>query len=450
MGDTIVAVSTALAEGAITIIRISGNKAISIVNSVFKEKDLTLLASHTINYGHIVYNGEIIDEVLLMLMRSPKTYTTEDIIEINCHGSIAIANKILEILLILGCRLAEPGEFTKRAFLNGRIDLIQAEGVMDLINSKTELKRKLAINEVSGTVSTKIKSLRQKVLELIANIEVNIDYPEYEDIEIVTINKIKTEINLIKEEVKNILNLSENGKIIKDGIKTLILGKPNVGKSSLLNTLLEEEKAIVTSLEGTTRDVVEGSFIIDGVKLDIIDTAGVRDSDNVIEKIGIDKSIKLIDEAELILLVLNYNQILSKEDKFLLEKTKNKRRIIIINKIDLDKELTVDLVGEEVVKISTKNNVGLDLLKIKIKELFNFGAFESKDLTFLTNARQISALKLVLKSIEDIEKAIKDNLEIDMIEIDLRSMWEQLGEIIGTNYSDELIDQLFSQFCLGK
>ena len=447
MNDTIVAISTALGEGAISIIRVSGDDAIKIINPLFDGKDLEKASSHTINYGHIVYNGEIIDEVLLSIMKAPKTYTKEDVIEINTHGSIAVVNKIMGILLLEGCRLAEPGEFTKRAFLNGRIDLTESEGVMDLINSETELTRKMAINELSGNVSRLITDTREDIISLISNIEVNIDYPEYEDIEVVTINKIREKVREIKEKLLKTLKLSEDGKILKDGIKTVILGKPNVGKSSLLNALLEEEKAIVTDVKGTTRDIVEGSILVGGVKLNLIDTAGVRKSDDIVEKIGIEKSLNLIDEAELVLLILDASCPLSDEDKYLLEKTKDKKRIIIMNKIDL--KLNNSYV-DDVIKISAKNNEGIEDIKDAIKELFNVGTFMSKNLTFFTNVRQISLLKSAIKSLEDVEQGIKEEREIDMIEIDLKLVWEKLGDIIGANYTEELIDNLFSRFCLGK
>lgn len=447
VNDTIVAISTALGEGAISIIRVSGEDAISIVNPLFKGKNLQKVKSHTINYGHIVYKGEIIDEVLLSIMKAPKTYTREDVIEINTHGSIAVVNKIMEILLLSGCRLAQPGEFTKRAFLNGRIDLTESEGVMDLINSETELTRKMAINQLSGKVSKLITDLRDKIVALISNIEVNIDYPEYEDIEVVTINKIKEEVVEMKSKLHEILKISEDGKILKDGIKTVILGKPNVGKSSLLNALLEEEKAIVTDVKGTTRDIVEGSIIIGGVKLNLIDTAGVRDSNDIIEKIGIEKSLNLIDESELVLLVLDSSEELSDEDKFLLDKTKDKKRIVIMNKTDLDSNNTYD---KDVIKISAKENIGIEEVKNKIKELFNVGTFLSKNLTFFTNARQIALLKSAIESLEEVEKGVNEEREIDMIEIDLKLVWERLGDIIGANYTEELVDNLFSRFCLGK
>ena len=380
-------------------------------------------------------------------MKAPKTFTAEDTVEINTHGGIAPTNKILELLLENGCRLAEPGEFTKRAFLNGRIDLIEAEGVMDLINAKTEKSRKLAINQLSGKVSKLITDLRSKIVALISNIEVNIDYPEYEDIEVVTINKIEKEIKKIKKELLNILKVSEDGKILKEGIKTVILGKPNVGKSSLLNSLLEEEKAIVTNVKGTTRDIVEGSIIVGGIKLNLIDTAGVRKSNDIVEKIGIEKSISLIDEAQLVLLVLDGSEKLSEEDEFLLEKTKNKKRIIILNKSDLKIKNSYK---KEVIKISAKENIGIEDVKDKIKELFNVGEILNNNLTVFTNARQIALLKSSIKSLEEVENGIKEKREIDMIEIDLKLVWEKLGDIIGANYTEELLDDLFSRFCLGK
>ncbi len=447
MNDTIVAISTALGEGAISIIRVSGEDAISIVNPLFKEKDLDKVDSHTINYGHIVYKDEIIDEVLLSIMKAPKSYTMEDVIEINTHGSIAVVNKLMEVLLLSGCRLAEPGEFTKRAFLNGRIDLTKSEGVLDLIKSETELTRKMAINELSGKVSELITNLRDKIVALISNIEVNIDYPEYEDIEVVTINRIKEEVVEMKSKLLEILKLSEDGKVLKDGIKTVILGKPNVGKSSLLNALLEEEKAIVTDVKGTTRDIVEGSIIIGGVKLNLIDTAGVRESCDVVEKIGIEKSLSLINEAELVLLVLDSSEELSDEDKFLLDKTKDKKRIVIMNKTDLDSNNTYD---KDVIRISAKENIGIDNIKDKIKELFNVGAFLTKNLTFFTNARQIALLKSAIESLKEVERGVNEEREIDMIEIDLKLVWERLGDIVGANYTEELVDNLFSRFCLGK
>lgn len=352
MNDTICAISTALGVGAISIIRVSGDEAIDIVNKIF-DKDLTKKESHTINYGHIVYNGEIIDEVMVSIMKSPKTFTKEDIVEINSHGGVAVTNKVLEILLLEGARLAEPGEFTKRAFLNGRIDLVEAESIMDLIESKTETSRKLAISGMEGKVSKLVKNIIDNLVKINANIEVNIDYPEYEDIEIVTKEKIEEMSKYINKELTKLLNESENGKLIKDGINTLILGRPNVGKSSILNKLIEEDKAIVTSVAGTTRDIVEGQIRVNGILLNIIDTAGVRETEDIVEKIGVEKSLSLVNDADLIILVFNNNEKLTDEDKKLLEYTKEKKRIIVINKIDLENNLDIsNLKNERIVKIS--------------------------------------------------------------------------------------------------
>ena len=447
MKDTIAAISTAMGVGAISIIRVSGDDAISIVNSITKSKKLLEKESHTITYDYIVYENKIIDEVLISIMKNPKTFTREDIVEINCHGGISTTNKILEILLINGCRLAEPGEFTKRAFLNGRINLNQAEAVMDLINAKTEKARALAINGVTGEVSNMIRDLRNKLVELLASIEVNIDYPEYDNEE-VTEKDVAKELDIIRKKLLDILNNSENGKIIKEGIKTCIIGKPNVGKSSILNGLLEEEKAIVTDIEGTTRDVVEGTLTIDGIIFNILDTAGIRDTDDTVEKIGVEKSLKLIDEADLVLFVLNNNEELSNEEKAILEKVKGKNYILIINKIDLDKKLYIE--DDNIVYLSALNNQGFGELKKRIKDLFNLEKFETSDLTYLTGTKNIAIVKEVLKSIDDVESAINNNMPIDMIEIDIKNIWNLLGSIIGESYSEELIDEMFSRFCLGK
>ncbi len=449
MNDTIAAISTTMGVGAISIIRVSGNGSINIVNKIFKGKDLNTVESHTINYGHIIDKNNIVDEVLVSIMKAPRTFTREDIVEINTHGGIAITNKVLELLLLNGCRLAEPGEFTKRAFLNGRIDLIEAEGVMDLINSKTEKSRKLAINQVNGEVSKLIKNLRQKVIEILANIEVNIDYPEYEDIEEMTNSIILSNINDIEKEIKNILKHSEDSKLIKEGIKTIIIGSPNVGKSSILNRLLNEEKAIVTDIAGTTRDIVEGNVIIDGIVLNMIDTAGIRKTDDIVESIGVKKSLDLIKEADLILYVLNNNEELTIEEKEILDRIRNKNNIVIVNKIDLENKLNLNEL-DEYIKMSVKDNIGINELRDKIKEMFNLEQIEQNDYTYLSSARSISLLKKSLESLEAVRIGIKNNMPVDMVEIDLKQMWSTLGEIIGETYTDELIDQLFSQFCLGK
>ena len=451
MNDTIAAISTALGVGAISIVRVSGNDALDIVNKIFKGKNLKDVESHTINYGHIYDNEKLVDEVLVSVMKAPRTFTREDVVEINVHGGIATTNKVLELLLTNGCRLAEPGEFTKRAFMNGRIDLIEAEAVMDLINAKTEKAMSLAVNQVTGDVSSLISNLRKEISKTLANIEVNIDYPEYEDIEVMTVDMVKQNISDIRAKINIILKESKNGQLIKDGIKTIIIGKPNVGKSSILNRLLNEEKAIVTDVAGTTRDIVEGTIAIDGIMLNMIDTAGIRETDDLVESIGVKKSLSLIDEADLILYVLNNNEELSSEEKDIIEKIKDKKSIIIVNKIDLEEKLDLTSVkNDRIVKISALNNEGINNLKSSIKEMFNLEEIEKGDYTYLSSARSISLLRKALNSLDEVENGINNNMPIDLIEIDLKDVWNQLGEVTGENYSEELIDQLFSQFCLGK
>lgn len=451
MNDTIAAISTALGTGAISIIRVSGSKALDIVNSIFSGSNLNEKPSHTIHYGYIKDNKEIIDEVLVSIMKGPKTFTMEDVVEINCHGGICTTNKVLELVLRKGARLAEPGEFTKRAFMNGRIDLVEAESVMDLINAKTEKARKLSINHIKGNLSEIIRKFRQEILELLASIEVNIDYPEYEDIEIITNQKIKDKMANIKQKLFKIVEESEQGKIINEGINVTIIGRPNVGKSSILNKLLGEEKAIVTDVKGTTRDIIEGKINIDGILLNIIDTAGIRKTTDVVEQIGVEKSMKTISKADLILLVLNNNEPLTKEDEELLKKIKNNNHLIVINKNDLDKKIDESkLEDNNIVYINTMSYEGIKPLITKIKELFQLDQLEHSDFTYLSNSRQISLAKEAYNITLDIEEGLNNNMPIDMIEIDIKRIWTKLGEIIGENYSEELIDQLFSQFCLGK
>ena len=449
MDDTIAAISTALGVGAISIIRVSGKEAIDIVNKIF-DKDLTKAKSHTIHYGYIINNKEIIDEVLVSVMLAPKTFTTENVVEINCHGGISTTNKILELLLSNGARLAEPGEFTKRAFLNGRIDLTQAEGIMNLIDSKTEASRNMSIKQLTGSVSNLISSLRSDLIKIISNIEVNIDYPEYEDIEVITNEKILPDINIIKQKLQEIIKNAENGKLLNVGINIGIIGKPNVGKSSLLNALLEEDKAIVTDIEGTTRDIVEGQFILNGIVCNIIDTAGIRKTNDIVESIGVNKSLEIIDKSDLIIYVLNNNEVLTEEETELLKqiKNKNKKYIIVINKTDLANKLEIK--EESPIKISIKENIGLESLKNRIIELFNLEEINTNDMTYLSNARSISLLKKSLTTIDEIINNINNNSPIDIIEIDLKNVWHTLGEIIGETYTDELIDEIFARFCLGK
>ncbi len=451
MEDTICAISTSLGVGAISIVRLSGPEAIAITNKIYKGKDLTKVESHTINYGHIYENDKIIDEVLVSVMRAPKTFTTEDVVEINCHGGIASTNKILELLLTNGCRLAEPGEFTKRAFLNGRIDLIEAEAVSDIINAQTENSRSLAINQLTGELSRIIQNLRQEILSLMANIEVNIDFPEYEDAEEITHNVLKPKLKDIKAKLLEILNESNNSKIIKEGIDVAIIGRPNVGKSSILNSLLEENKAIVTNIAGTTRDIVEGSIILAGIKINFIDTAGIRKTEDLVEKIGVDKSLATIDKADLVILVLNNNEKLLPEDQELLTKIKKKKHIIFVNKCDLSSTLTLsEDIKNEIIRGNTIEPNGLNDLKKAIVEMFNLESFSQKDLTYLSNARQISLVKRAIKIIDEVEEQLNNEVPVDFLTVDIKNCWDLLGEIIGATYKDELIDELFSKFCLGK
>ena len=448
MEDTIVAISTSVGEGAISIIRLSGHDALNIASKVFT-KDLTKVDSHTIHYGFITSNNEKIDEVLVSVMKAPKTFTREDIVEINCHGGIATTNKVLEVLLENGARLAEPGEFTKRAFLNGRIDLLEAEATMDLISSKAESARKISINTLTGETSNLIKNLRSELVKIISNIEVNIDYPEYEDIEVLTNESILPDIKKFKEKLEEIIKKSEDSKVIKEGIRVGIIGRPNVGKSSLLNSLLEEEKAIVTDVPGTTRDIVEGSLIVSGIPLNIIDTAGIRKTEDTVEKIGVEKSLKIIDTSDLLICILNNNEEITEEEKEILEKTKNKKRIIVVNKIDLKTKLNKKLL-DSYIEISVKENIGIDKIKDEIKRLFNIGEISTNDMTYLSNARSIALLKKSLNNINDAINEINNNNPIDIVELSLKESWNNLGEVIGETYTDELLDELFSRFCLGK
>ena len=384
---------------------------------------------------------------MVSIMKSPKTFTKEDIVEINSHGGVAVTNKVLEILLLEGARLAEPGEFTKRAFLNGRIDLVEAESIMDLIESKTETSRKLAISGMEGKVSKLVKNIIDNLVKINANIEVNIDYPEYEDIEIVTKEKIEEMSKYINKELTKLLNESENGKLIKDGINTLILGRPNVGKSSILNKLIEEDKAIVTSVAGTTRDIVEGQIRVNGILLNIIDTAGVRETEDIVEKIGVEKSLSLVNDADLIILVFNNNEKLTDEDKKLLEYTKEKKRIIVINKIDLENNLDIsNLKNERIVKISALKDSGIESLKNEINDMFNLEEINLGDFTYLSNSRQISLVKKAVEISKNLEDALNNDVPIDLLEIDIKEICEILGEIIGESYDDKLIDTLFSKF----
>ena len=447
MNDTITAISTTLGLGAISIIRVSGKEAIEKVNNItninLKEKQ-----THTVSYGYIIENKNIIDEVLITVMKAPKTFTTEDTVEINCHGGVATTKKVLEMILDQGIRLAEPGEFTKRAFLNGRIDLTKSQAVNDLINAKTEKARQIVINNLTGTTTNKIKKLREKLVQIISNIEVNIDYPEYQDIEEMTNQKIKQEINNIEKELNQIIENSQNSKLITNGINIAIVGRPNVGKSSILNKLIQEEKAIVTNIPGTTRDIVEANLTLEGINLNLIDTAGIRDTKDIVEQIGVEKSKKAIEKADLILLVLNNNEKLTQEDKNLIKNTSQKQRIIVINKSDL--KTNIDIKDKNIVKTNTQEENGLKPLTDKIKELFNLDKIKTNDFYYVSTIEQLQKIENCKENITSIKEGLKNESPIDIIEIDLKVIWQTLGEVIGETYTEELLDNLFKNFCVGK
>lgn len=450
MEDTIAAVATTIGESSINVIRISGKDSISVANKIFS-KDISNVPSHTVHYGFIMEDKEKIDEVFLSVFRSPKSFTTEDIVEISVHGGSASVNKVMELVLSNGARLAEPGEFLKRAFLNGRIDLTQAEAVGDLINAQTESSRKMALKGVDKTIFCEINELKENVLALIANIEVNIDYPEYEDAVVVTKEMINETNKFIREKVNKLLKNSKKGLLIKNGLKIVIVGKPNVGKSSILNSLLKENKAIVTDIKGTTRDIVEGTLMIDGVKLDILDTAGIRETNDVVEAIGVKRSVDAIDEADLVLFVIDSEDGFNKEDKEVLDKIKDKEILVVYNKNDKKENYKVDeLSSYNSINISTFDSDMIEKLKDKISSIFDLKSIAESNYTYISNARQIALLNKSLSIVDEIENAVNNDLEVDMIEIDVKRLWETLGEITGEVGSDDLLNEIFSKFCLGK
>lgn len=446
--DTIVSIATAVSNNAISIIRLSGTDSLKIASKIFT-KDLTKVKSHTIHYGYIKEKDDVIDEVLVSVFLSPKSFTCENTVEINCHGGVFVTNKVLEMLLENGARMAYPGEFTKRAFLNGRIDLTQAEAIMDMIESNTNNSLKLASLGLTGKTKELIKNFREKVLQIMLKIEVNIDYPEYEDEEQITNTTLIPNIKSLLEDMDDVIDKSEVSQVIKNGIKTAIIGKPNVGKSSLLNSLLREEKAIVTNIAGTTRDIVEGELNIGGLVLKLIDTAGIRITDDVVEKIGVEKSIKTINEAELVILVLDNNEELSESDIELLDITKDKNRIIVVNKKDLKPKLDYSILGDYLL-ISTYADEDIFKLQNKIKEICKVNDIKNIDNTYIGNARQISKLKLARHHLQEALNSLYNNFPIDISNIDINMAWVCLGEIMGDVSSDDLLDELFSRFCLGK
>ncbi|MFP3775581.1 tRNA uridine-5-carboxymethylaminomethyl(34) synthesis GTPase MnmE [Enterococcus mundtii] len=457
--DTIAAISTPPGEGAISIVRLSGDQALTIANKVYQSgnKQLLDVPSHTIHYGHIVdpKSEQLVDEVMVSVMRAPRTFTREDVVEINCHGGIVVVNQILQLLLREGARLAEPGEFTKRAFLNGRVDLSQAEAVMDLIRAKTDKAMGVALNQLDGNLSALIRSLRQEILETLAQVEVNIDYPEYDDVEELTTKLLLEKAQMIQQRIEVLLATSQQGKVLREGLSTAIIGRPNVGKSSLLNHLLREEKAIVTDIAGTTRDVIEEYVNVRGVPLKLIDTAGIRETEDIVEQIGVARSRKALAESELILLVLNQSEPLTIEDEQLLEATKGLKRIILLNKTDLPKQLEEDkllslIEDEPVFAVSVANNEGLDRLETAISELFFDGQTGERDATYVSNTRHIALLEKAAISLQEVIAGIDAGMPVDLVQMDMTRCWDYLGEVVGDSVQDELITQLFSQFCLGK
>jgi len=456
--DTIAAISTPPGEGGIAIIRLSGEAVFDVITKLFKGKNLTKVASHTINYGHIMdpENGEEVDEVMVSVMRAPKTYTKEDVIEINCHGGIVATNRILQLCLSYGARLAEPGEYTKRAFLNGRLDLSQAEAVMDLIRAKTDKSMKVALNQLDGNLSHLIRNLRQDILDALAQVEVNIDYPEYDDVETMTTKLLLEKAQEVKKQIQVLLATAKQGKVLRDGLATAIVGRPNVGKSSLLNHLLHEDKAIVTDVAGTTRDVIEEYVNVKGVPLKLIDTAGIRDTTDKVEKIGVERSRKAINTADLVMLVLNASEPLTAEDRDLLQATADTQRILILNKTDLPQQLDLAAVqaaagDSPLIETSILQQTGMDKLEETIAHLFFDGSIESSQNTVMvTNARHIGLLHQASDALDDVMNGIAAQMPVDLVQIDMTRAWDLLGEITGDSYQDELLDQLFSQFCLGK
>ncbi len=451
--DTITAIATPLGEGAIGIVRISGSDAVAIANRIFQGKNLETVDSHTLNYGHILDpdRDEILDEVMVGVMRAPKTFTREDVIEINTHGGIAVTNEILQLILRQGARMAEPGEFTKRAFLNGRVDLTQAEAIMDIIRAKTDKAMNIAVKQLDGSLKDLIDNTRQEILNTLAQVEVNIDYPEYDDVEEMTTALLREKTQEFQNLLESLLRTARRGKILREGLSTAIIGRPNVGKSSLLNNLLREDKAIVTDIAGTTRDVIEEYVNIKGVPLKLIDTAGIRETDDIVEKIGVERSRQALAEADLILLVLNASEKLTEQDRALLALSDMTRRIVLLNKTDLREEIEAEELPEDVIRISVLENQNIDQIEERINQLFfdNAGIVE-QDATYLSNSRHISLIEQAVQSLQAVNEGLEFGMPVDLLQVDLTRTWQILGEITGDAAPDELITQLFSQFCLGK
>ncbi len=448
--DTIAAISTPIGEGGISIVRLSGEDAVAIANKLFKGADLTKVPTHTIHYGHIVdpKTKEVVDETMVSVLRAPKTFTREDMVEINCHGGMIVTNDILQLLLANGARMADPGEFTKRAFMNGRIDLTQAESVMDIVRAKTDKSRQVAMTQLAGGLLDKIKTMRQELLDTMAHEEVNIDYPEY-DMDDLTSQEMKKKAQEVSKQIEQLLQTAQEGKIIRNGLATAIVGRPNVGKSSLLNYLTQDDKAIVTDIAGTTRDTLEEYVSVKGVPLKLIDTAGIHHTEDKVEKIGVERSKKAIKEADLVLLLLDASQDLTAEDKRLLDLTANKKRIIILNKQDLgtkiSQEMIKDITDNPIIVTSILKQKNMDALENAIEKLFFSGIENSQNQILVTNQRQAGLLTKAKQSLEDVISGIDDAMPLDLVQIDLKNAWDTLGEITGESAPDELITQLFSQ-----
>ncbi len=452
LSDTIAAISTATGSGGIGIVRISGDEAIEIADSLFvsaKGKRLAEQKSHTIHYGNIVYDGRAIDEVLVSVMKAPNTYTREDIVEINTHGGYRAVTAVLNAVIKRGARVAEPGEFTKRAFLNGRIDLTQAEAVIDIINAKTDKSRETAVARLEGRLSAEIKQIRESILTMLAHIEAAVAYPEHDD-ETMTYAAVEKGTREAMANVNKLIATADTGKIYRDGIKTVILGKPNVGKSSLLNAFLEEDRAIVTDIPGTTRDIVSELINVGGIPLNIIDTAGIRETDNIIEKIGVEKSRSLAEEADLILLMFDGSREMSAEDRELIELTRDKKTIVLVNKLDLEQKLDLRGMGIEPINISVRNTMGINEIYDKIKEMFAVGDIETDDSVLISRERNKASLYKALQSLENVIETIENTMPEDFISMDLTAAYEALGEITGETLEEDIIDKIFSEFCLGK
>lgn len=454
--DTIAAISTGMTNSGIGVVRISGEDAVKVADRIFRKpngRKLSEEKTFTIHYGHIYDENELIDEVLVMLMRGPRSYTAEDTVEIDCHGGVLVMRKILETVVKNGARLAEPGEFTKRAFLNGRIDLSQAEAVIDVINAKNDYALKSSVNQLNGAMSRKVKELREKLIYEIAFIESALDDPEHISLEGYP-EILHERLIPIKQEIEKLLATADNGRVVREGVKTVILGKPNAGKSSLMNVLVGEERAIVTDVAGTTRDTLEENIRLHGISLNIIDTAGIRDTDDIVEKIGVDKARQIADDADLIIYVVDGSRPLDENDREIMELIRGRKAIVLLNKTDLEmlvteKELE-ERTGQTVIPVSAKEQKGIDVLEERIRELFFSGKIDLNDEVMITNIRHKTALREAYDSLLLVEKSIEDQMPEDFFSIDLMNAYEELGTIVGEALEDDLVNEIFSKFCMGK